>query len=418
MDAWEYLIRLSEIPHRGATTPKEREAARWLGGELEELGYQVTYQPFRAPRDTLHTGPVLVGLLQVLGLILALSDYEWGRGFGALLATVALLPLLGELLGFRPNLDLLLPKDASQNVLARPFAAEAGAEDLENGGEAGDGKDAGNLRSPGKGGEARPLIVLTSHYDTQIGSRLFNPAFLPYLKAFFTTAYVGFFGLPVGLWIATLAPRWWGGWWLALVAALVLLLTLSWVRLARVGAEHVNGANDNGSGTSLVLALARRWAREPRKGVDLLCLFTGAEEVGTRGMIRYMKRYGASLPRPTAFVNIDNVGAGRFHYLPREGMLRPVRYDTELARLALADEGTLGGPVPAGRPPLLPTDGMIPALAGFPAITFIGYGRDGLIPNYHWPTDVLANVDRELLLAEEEFLWRYLGRLAAYLQER
>ncbi|MBX5465247.1 MAG: M28 family peptidase [Clostridia bacterium] len=391
MDAWEYLEGLMRFPHRGSASGEEAAAARWIADRARALGYRVTVEPFAGSADTLHAGTSRLGLLLAASGWLALAPGRAPALVALLLALAALAPLLGEELGLpRLNMSLVLRARRSQNVVAfRPASGAAGA--------------AGPLR-----------LVVSAHYDTQKGSWLFHPRFRPRLPLWFGLAYAamaaivaadaGRLAAPGARWPVELA-RW------APAAFLVLLLPFLQGWLA---GRYVPGANDNGSGSALALALAERLARRPPEGCELWFVWTGCEETGERGMRAFLARHRAELPPGrTRVVNLDNLGGGRFRYLAGEGMLRYVRFDRALVELAgrLATEDGFR-PLPQ-RNLILPTDALPAALGGWPAITFIGVddGPDG-IPHYHWHDDDLAGVDRALLLREEAWLDLYLRRLA------
>lgn len=407
MSAWESLADLtSRFEHRSSTTAHERAAARWLAQRLSNLGYQVREHPFRAPKETLYTGPPLVGAaIFLMAWLLERLPHPWG--WLALAGALAsLVPLMGELLGTGPNLDLILPLRPSQSVEAiRP--AE---------------------------GEARRTLVITAHYDTQRASLLFAPWFRPLVRPFLTLAYGAILGLPVTMLLSLVAP---GLTWVGPVRRVLLgllVVTMGFLLACKLSARDINGANDNGSGTAVALALAERMAAQGPEGVaplpggrggpipvpgdtEVRFLFTGCEEVGLRGMAAWMKGPGRELKPGTVFVNLDNLGGGLLRYMAAEGMLIPFPADRNLLRLAaqVADElrAETGREVLSPWESLhyLPTDGLIPLRKGFPAITFIGRDEEGQIPNYHWVSDTLARLEPAHIGEVEEVLARFVGRL-------
>jgi len=352
----------------------------------------VQIEGFRAPAATLYTGPPVIGLVLV---VISLATRFLGRSpfAGAALALLALVPLLGEVLLWRINLNAVLPLRVSQNVIARPDRS--------------DGTDTRSRAS----NDATPVVLL-AHYDTQRGSLLFHPGFRPYIQLFFTASYAGFFGVPVGL-IAT-------GWWPDSVLAATTLYAASGIALlaslmlvaSNLMGSHINGANDNGSGTAVVLAAAERFAREPISGIEPVFLLTGAEEVGTRGMIDFMNRHGSELRRNTVFINVDNVGGGILHYLTREGMLIPVHYDAGLASLASQAAAESACEFRPKDNLLLPTDGLIAAHRGYRALTLIAFDEQGNIPHYHWHDDTLETVDMTVADQTGDVVWHMLRLLA------
>ncbi|NLN29276.1 MAG: M28 family peptidase [Firmicutes bacterium] len=395
LKAWQYLQALSALPPRGSGTVGERRTAAWRGERLSEMGYEVEKQVFRSPVYTLYLGPLLV----IAGLLIATWALGRWPGPAALLGLLLLVPLVGEMLGAKVNLNYLpLPRRRSQNVVARfPHGARKGQGSTDPGGEA--------------ASERKPIpVVIVAHYDTQWGTWLFHPRFRPFLRPFFYCVYGG-----LGLNVAGLFVRWlfpgfgWGG-TLLTVSAVILTLAGFFLAVAVATGRAVPGANDNGSGVAVALALADRWRTEGPAELEPVFVFTGCEEVGLRGMRHFLAT--TLPPSNTIFVNLDNVGGGRLRYLLGEGMLTYQRYDADLIELAEQLTERYPGKVEPLRNLLLPTDGLLAAKAGYKAITLLAAGDRGVIPNYHWHTDTLEHVDRNVLAVTERFTVDLLKGLA------
>jgi Zn-dependent M28 family amino/carboxypeptidase len=69
-----------------------------------------------------------------------------------------------------------------------------------------------------------------------------------------------------------------------------------------------NGADDNGSGTSSVLELARLFSEAPALKRSMLILFTAGEDRGMLGSAYYVKHPVIPLDQVVADINIDMVG--------------------------------------------------------------------------------------------------------------
>lgn len=386
MKAWDYLRQLAELPPRGAGTDGEGRAADWLREQGEKLGYDVEIQPFETPRHTLYIGPALVAGLLIVAIVLA---RVW-PAIAFILAVLSFVPLIGEVLGSGPNFDLILPKSPSQNVFLRPRGAESAANN-------------GNVQD----------VIVAAHYDAQWGSWLFAPAFRRFLQPFFYATYGGF-----GLALVAVVLRWvlpTGAITsiVTYVALGLLLLCGGFLLLSQRTGKTVPGANDNGSGVAVALAMAEEWAHKPAGNVRLSFLFTGAEEVGMRGMHHFVKQARLRGFAPdTIFINVDNVGGGHLRYMLGEGMLGYQHFDAALVALAgrLAEE--FDTDVLPLQNTLLPTDALVPAKAGYPAITFLATRGDESIPEYHWHTDTLENVDRNTVEQTERFVKHFIEQLA------
>lgn len=137
------------------------------------------------------------------------------------------------------------------------------------------------------------------------------------------------------------------------------------------------GANDNASGTAMILELARTHRR-----AGLCVIAFGAEEYGLWGSQAYVKQHGTAGVR--FLLNFDMVGKVT---------------GAEIVGEAALQEKVLGLLKQAGKtgfrtgqfPPFASSDHASFVSAGIPAVTFYA-GNDPLI---HDPRDTLANVDRE-----------------------
>lgn len=175
------------------------------------------------------------------------------------------------------------------------------------------------------------------------------------------------------------------------------------------------GANDNASGVGVLLSFAERLKAGPLANTEVILLATGCEEVGYYGMADFIRRHAAEFP-DARYLIVDNV-AGKDAgpcYLRSEGLALPRKHDPGL--LALADR------LAQDRPDLgaysysqqgANSDAIHALNAGLPALTFMGYTRDGWIPNWHNPSDRYENMDALTLDRTEEFVWEFLKRLDA-----
>ncbi|MHB1842471.1 MAG: M28 family metallopeptidase [Sulfobacillus sp.] len=380
--SWHLLSGLCALGPRRAGTAASARALGWLNEQLQSAGLAVERQAFLAPNRTLYWGPVATGLVLVALAVVQLSARVLVGALVPFLMWVALVPLCGELLALGLNCDLILPRLITYNLEAEV---------------AGSG--------PGE-------IVLVAHHDTQWSSWLFHPKVGLRLRWYFAAFYLGLFGVPA---LATVAA--FNGHAVVLAALLGLSILLAAVTasllVAAIFGRDVVGANDNGSGVAVAIALAQRAKQAveagawPADAAKLRLLLTGGEEVGERGMLHWLKTHRPD-PAQVVFINLDNVAGGTLRYLEQEGMVLPLRYAPALVRVARAVAVNARGGLFPGKPLLLPTDMMWAVAQGYAAITFIGQTDDGAIPNYHWPTDTLAEISEQHLTDVEDTLFTYL----------
>jgi hypothetical protein len=234
-------------------------------------------------------------------------------------------------------------------------------------------------------------VCLVCHLDTSRSGLMFDPRFVahltPWLKAQSAACLVAGAEPLLGSPRAGAAGR-------ALLAGAraVLAAGLAQVIERELRGEDTPGANDNASGVAVVAELALRLAAEPLESTRVVALMTGCEEAGLLGMHAFLRSRDTS---GWIFVNVDNVGGpGTLRYLLEEGFALTWDADPGLVAIArdvAARRSDLGLEPSEG--PIGLTYDATPVLArGGRAITLVA-GDDGVIPNYHWPTDTTENLD-------------------------
>lgn len=160
--------------------------------------------------------------------------------------------------------------------------------------------------------------------------------------------------------------------------------------------EDVPGASDNASGVAVVSELGLELAASPPEHTRVVVLMTGCEEAGVLGAQAFLRSHDTT---GWLFLNVDNVGGpATLRYTLREGLATKWDCDPALAGIArgIEAEGELG--LAAADGPIGLTYDATPVLAaGGRGITLVA-GDDGVIPNYHWPTDTPENLDPDSLV--------------------
>jgi hypothetical protein len=162
---------------------------------------------------------------------------------------------------------------------------------------------------------------------------------------------------------------------------------------------------------------AARIRRHVTQGVDraladkeIWFVATGAEEVGTWGMRALIRDFGEDL-EDSYIVNIDNVGSGNVAWITKEGMAKRYQSDRRLMsgarRAATENEIRVKGQEYRG----LSTDAT-PALArGYRAMSVMAFDINGRLPDWHWTTDTVSNIDESNLETATEFVTALLREL-------
>jgi hypothetical protein len=368
---------------RGSTTSKEVEAARYAAEVLQNIGLEPVTETFTSARSAWYPYALFSGLLLAAVLEFWVGG-RWGAVVALALALLALASVLLELT-FRSNpLRWLLPTGRSQNVWARIAPT----------------------------GDVREQVVLMGHLDshrtplvfsTDRWIELFN-ALVP-LGLVSSVILVLLFAVGVAadgvLWRFLSLP-------FGLIALGLFLLTLQ-----ADFSPYTAGANDNATGAGAVLSLAERLKREPLTRTAVWAALTGCEEVGCYGAEAFAQAHRAELGRAVWIVldSVGGVGAGPA-YLTKETFLLTAASDRGL--VALADEV-------AGRHPELAayshafhgayTEGAIGVKHGMRVLTLVSHRRDGVLPEWHRPTDVVANVDAGVVERTEAFVWKLLQEI-------
>ncbi len=237
-------------------------------------------------------------------------------------------------------------------------------------------------------GPAERTLCVMAHMDTSRSGLIFDPRFVSMLGTWISLQSVAGLAQAVGepLFGGTArGRRLLRGARAVLAAGLVLLIE------RELRGEDVPGANDNASGCAVASVLAAEIAAEPLASTRLVLCLTGCEESGTLGSQAFL---GSHETEGWLFLNIDNVGGpGSVRYLRREGVL--AKWDADAGLIAAAERVAEAEPelrlLPEDSPAGLTYDSSPVQARGGRALTLSV--QDGSIPNLHWPTDTVANVD-------------------------
>lgn len=239
-------------------------------------------------------------------------------------------------------------------------------------------------------GERRRTLVLMSHIDSSRSGLIFHPRLVGLLGRWISLQSIA--GLAQGILEPLLGGRRSGRRLLALIRT-PLALGLALLAERELRGADVDGANDNASGCGVVAALAAELATDRLSATRVVLLMTGCEEAGTLGASAFLDRHDTE---GWLFLNFDNVGADcSVRFLRREGVLTKRAADPGLIRVAQA--------VAEARPELRLASEDDPAGLTYDSTPVLARGgramtlsvQDGYIPNLHWPTDTLENVDRD-----------------------
>ncbi|MCS6290989.1 MAG: M28 family peptidase [Nitrospira sp.] len=163
------------------------------------------------------------------------------------------------------------------------------------------------------------------------------------------------------------------------------------------------GADDNASGTAVILEVARVLTSMPvsPKRSIILVSFSG-EEQGLLGSKLYVTQPMMPLPATEAMINVDHaaVGNGRLT-IGVTGLEKPAAQQAG-ERAGLADRIDLFGFFPGG-------DHVPFKEAGVPTVTVVS---GGVHPHFHQPTDTADTVNADILSAAARYVLAIAWQLA------
>jgi hypothetical protein len=241
-------------------------------------------------------------------------------------------------------------------------------------------------------GPVRRTVCLMAHLDTSRSGLLFEPGLARPMRALTVAQSAAITGLAAEpLLRRSRLGR----------AAVRVARALCWTGLGLLGEREVRGvdvpgANDNASGAGVVAQLAAEFAAQPLSNTRLVALVCGCEESGLLGARAFLD---ARDTRDWLFLNFDGVAApATLRFLPREGIGRTWAADRRLLDLAAKVQTTRPelGLERVDCPLGLTYDATAVLARGGRALTLVA-GDRGRIPNYHQPTDTVANLDLEAL---------------------
>jgi hypothetical protein len=363
----EVVERLAQI-ERGPGSQGEAAAADWLSERLKLAGCEVEVEPASFYAGYMEPIGRLTGAA-ALGGLLALR--RRGRPLGGLVAAAAALLIADDVANgwrFFRKLGRPLP---TQNVVAI----------------CGDR-------------EADRTLVLLAHHDAAHSGRIFDDRFQNLLERKFpglmervdTSIPLCWLVLAGPAAVALGAAR--GRKWLTRVG--IAGSTLATAAMADIASSPiVPGANDNLTAVALLVALAERLKLEPLKGLRVMLVSCGAEEVVQGGIYSFAEKHFPELDREqTWFLGLETLGSPLLAMLEGEGPVLmedypDIRFRDMVARVA----GEQGMPLRRGMRARNSTDATIPCHAGYPTATLVSFNRAKALSNYHQMSDTPENVN-------------------------
>jgi len=170
----------------------------------------------------------------------------------------------------------------------------------------------------------------------------------------------------------------------------VLLLSAHLDHLgARPDGTIMHGANDDASGTTAVIELARALVAGPRSRRGIIFVCYGSEEIGGFGSTYFGAHPPVPLTRIAANVEFEMIGA-QDPRLPAGSLMMTGFERSNLGEALKAHGGLVSGDPYPEQNFFQRSDNYSLALRGVVAHTLSGWA---VVPTYHQPTDTIANLD-------------------------
>ncbi len=164
-----------------------------------------------------------------------------------------------------------------------------------------------------------------------------------------------------------------------------------------------SGADDNASGTAVMLETARTFIKEKlRPQRTLLFVSFDGEERGLMGSRFYVNHFPIDLQRTVAMINLDHVGVGNGSFTVGVTRIKKDRIQEAADQGGLSQRIKLYGYFPGG-------DHVPFFEAEVPTITIVSAG---IHPHFHQATDRFESINPEIIQTASHLVFAIVNRLA------
>lgn len=382
MEELKHLHMLTEqIGSRGSTKRNEQLAAHYIKEVMEKSGLGVEVQEFTSVKSFSWT----YGFIYLL-FCFSLFIFPFNRFLSFLICLFGLYVFIREV-NTKEIISKFMPGGISQNVLGKVKAK----------------------KYPVK------TVIFTAHYDTSRSGLMFHPDNIKNFRVIFLFKYISMIIITFLYGLSSFLVRFNIQinflWHLSFPFAFFLFVCLLVLFQRELQGDYITGANDNASGVSVLLELAREISSKPFDFVETWFLATGSKEAGTVGMIKFLDHYKFN-KEDTYFINLDSIGTGDIKFILKEGSLKQHPSDSKLLKMArLSAEENPKLSVTGASYNLLAMDATAALARGYKAMTLIALNDEEMIPNWHWHTDTYERVEKDNLRTAKEMSKRITARI-------
>ncbi len=381
-----FIGELCIFKHRASATQNEHKAAEHIHQVMRSIGLVSKIEAFKSQQRMTWELITIIGFF-----ILEVALYFYLPWLAAIAGGLGLILFWGYFTtAFKP-LARLFRFATSHNVVGKLI----------------------NSHAPYK-------VIFTAHYDTARSGPLWNPKTVANFRVNFLLGVWVLVALQILVILKLFAVSPLVLELLVAIGGIYVLGNIGILLYSGLKGELVQGASDNASGVAVMLDVAARLKELTIPEIEFWFVATGSEEVGAIGMAEFLKMHAEDLDKgKTYFINLDNIGSGRLHYFTGEGMLNFYRFSNDL--ILVAEKSVLTSSlrgITAAKYRLACTDAIVPARRGYHAILLLSLDDRGLIPNWHWPSDTLENVNFAVPELASDFILEMLRNLQDMFQRR
>ena len=362
-DIKEHIYFLSEeIGARGPTTDNEEKGAQYISSIFKKNGLEVNNDIFLSPNtfSFYYAVPCFI-------IFLSMIIFIFNNLLAILISFIGCFFFICEINTIE-TISKLFPKKNSQNVLAKIKPIKS----------------------------VKRKLVIIAHHDTSKSCLSFNPKFIKYFRASIILMIFSVIFVPLSysfIYLFSLDNIFF---YITIPFSIYLLASILNLIHREFFYDYVKGANDNASGVGVLLKLSETFSHNKLENTELWFLSTGCEEVGGIGMVRFLKKYEKDL-KDAFFLNIDNIGGGQLRYSSGEGLIKAFKCSNQLIEIAKESALNINIPVTEFVSKIYPTNAVPCLVRKYKAISILATNEKGLIPNWHWETDIIENLDEKTL---------------------
>jgi hypothetical protein len=369
-------VLCQEIGPRPPTSDKEREAAAYVKKTLTDIGYaEIQEQPFKSQRS-FGWGSIPILISNALAVLMAWLGGQGGKLMGGMLLLGGFYTLRNLILARPPFYQKLIARWDSQNLI---------------------------LKIPPTG-RTKQTVFLIGHLDSQKQRFLTPPSRPEIMKPLLTVTFATIALTAISFLADVIFRRKGISRWQRILGWLHLVsLMTPWQDEAQ---PHIEGANDNATAVTVLLAIAEALKEKPLKHTAVTLLFTGCEEVMCVGMENYLQQF--SPPKENSYwIDLEMAGTGNLCYVTKHGVSYITEYGPHPEMMALAEQTARKHPElrVIGKDMLIVEEVANLRNRDYKAICLAGYDENGWLPNWHRLSDNLSNIEPDTLSRAAQYTW-------------